>query len=1168
MSLGPTSDIVLSSGLNGWAIFGIIVGGLFLVVILWNAVSYIKAYPTRKASKHREKVCSTSRLYKELQKLNESKRSIKGKTFEYKKDAYVFIRTHKEWLAYSKEDFLAANKDLLEKDLFNLSLFQDDITIYKECVEKLWQKYKDDPESVNNSGLTKEEYSRLEEEVCRGIIIASPKQPRCDYKILVRCGYQGRKRTINVSQEDVESYLHPKPTVVIEKQTDSPAPQIVEPSPVDGDSTNTVGVGAETSSDDAKPSTVDEPSIAGDSPLAPELEKKTEPSVSAEETVLPSEVYIELPNGSKTKPIPSHFDDSFERFFQSIENLERPRVFWATLSKENKALVKFITFVVFTNDKRLMPINSIGVFSFRLRSPGGKNRSLFWFRKDRPNYLKLCYLEDFDGIEAKSIDAYWWEWDKIEKLVLQTLFSFSSWEENTKAAPLPTPAVEVPVDHVAKPVDDTAPAIQEKKADEPKVEAKQDIVEHVPSAHDLVLERFPNLDLDNPDSFYGQMTIYSKDIIDEITLLVSRLNKKIVPQNGKGSFGFGRSDDLENGFGWFGFRKRLGESVMFFYKNDRYSKAEPSTIIANKYQKDLIEETVRRIINIDFAKPVRKVAPVAPKPQETHAEEHIELKDFLGNLGDSERFYYNCSPDEKALIIMAANYSLSLNKEISFGNTKIYFGFKQKWARGDIFHYWYWFRRPDGKGFEFAYRRKQKDEEVLSLPIDPKDKSVGDTIKDIIKRLLLGEEIPETKPAMQPKTNAAITEKSNYIPITADLANGINKAGYFFATLPDEERQFIAGVIRYVKSHWGDISVDNTKNFIGFRKLVNDPSALFWFWFKKPAGYSLQFVYRESPTSLEKRTIILKGLSQNSVIGIIDKILPAKQPTVPTVEFPPQSAEPVNDDISPKPSEHEVDDFWERPFLYATDIMRKCGMKGAVATADITAVCTIHHYSYVGGVAFNNKYRSFSDAIYQSCVVNSDAKIYMYSNPYNCQQYDRAILRLLDELKLFDLGEGRYLTNQALHNDHGVSYAECHQFRDAVKKYLSKHRFFSLDSIRESCAECRFLEFSSSDRIILQFIHSVLGKGIKTLVTDQDSSKAVYSAEFGEKEIKEFFLFIMDGSDSMDIYTIKDRVEDLFGVNYNLDLIGKDSEKAGLYYSDDFEKVYKSKHYFYKEIQE
>ena len=112
------------------------------------------------------------------------------------------------------------------------------------------------------------------------------------------------------------------------------------------------------------------------------------------------------------------------------------------------------------------------------------------------------------------------------------------------------------------------------------------------------------------------------------------------------------------------------------------------------------------------------------------------------------------------------------------------------------------------------------------------------------------------------------------------------------------------------------------------------------------------------------------------------------------------------------------------------------------------------------------------------------------------------------------------------------------------------------------------MEYSSSDRIILQFIHSVLGKGIKTLVTDQDSSKAVYSAEFGDKEIKEFFLFIMDGSDSMDIYTIKDRVEDLFGVNYSLDLIGKDSEKAGLYYSDDFEKVYKSKHYFYKEIQE
>ena len=102
----------------------------------------------------------------------------------------------------------------------------------------------------------------------------------------------------------------------------------------------------------------------------------------------------------------------------------------------------------------------------------------------------------------------------------------------------------------------------------------------------------------------------------------------------------------------------------------------------------------------------------------------------------------------------------------------------------------------------------------------------------------------------------------------------------------------------------------------------------------------------------------------------------------------------------------------------------------------------------------------------------------------------------------------------------------------------------------------------------MQFVHSIFGRGVKTIVTDQDSSKAVFSTGLGEIEMTKFFTFIMENKRSMDIYAIKDRVETLFAVNYCLDLVGKDAERAGFFYSEDLEKVYKHKKDFYEEIKQ
>ena len=1237
MSSAQNVGRILSSGDVVWIIWLSILGLVVLAIAVPAVFGIVSNFSKRLANCRKRKVKLTSSLYKELELLNKSKKSIKGKEFTYQKGGYVFIRTFKEWQAYDKTNYLQNHRKEFQDDLLHLMLFLDDCTIYRESVSDAWLRWRQNPSSIAASGLSAKKYAKIEKEVCQAITLPIPPEPVLEYDILVECGYQRRKKHLLITRKEVEQFLAPATPIPAATPSDEPNTTTEEPILPVAEAETTISLVPENEPDEPAvlkpfPSSFEEyfdsaenlnsdgyfwldaseeerefilklardlyslqvevfplirEHIFGFRPM-PSADKETgsifwfqkpakgamiftylqsgewksiiadaehydevrvtafgllgmevtpevheDPVVSTEEETDSAPAPLQQTDksvvleGNLSNDEIGHSNAAFERYFASIDGLEEEIYIWQRLSEAERLLIKETARIVFESETQLIPKCRAAMFYFlRVTAEESGHRLLFWFKKPSGRPLIFTYRpspksEEYLQFSVKKDSM------KVIRPIAETLINGESvpyrlFEEATRR-----PAESVAVIN-----------------------------------HKEVLAKFPSLASSERSSFYKSRTDTSIHIIDKIILLAFSLSAKIAIDNGNTYLGFGRTDDLDNGFEWFGFRQRLGENLMFFYKEDRYSSKE-RFIIANIHQLSEISDTVRRLITEDLARPLRS----------KNLEQDIEKATSLPvsntpaavkepsknvNLNDKDLFFAKCTISEKNLMKSIMEFVASYDSSLSVTNTHRFLGFRRLPKNGvGTIPFWFWFAKGYGASLKFIYHPTQYATAKYEISVD---ESKLRLIENRIRKI-----VGPTRVSPVKKPN--LIENEFQIPKEIiDSVPSITTQSYFFETLSGGEKRLVVEVIYATKKLWDNVIAANTKNYFGFRTIGKNYSPYYWFWFSRPRGGAFQFAYRTTPTETEKTAITIKGDSLPEILDVLRK-LKGNDHLLPGNKNRP-SPSPVSDsNVRPMPVTPVS--IWDKPFLYATEIIKAHNLGKTVKTTDISALCTIHHFTYLeaGGVAFNNKYASFSDAIYQSKIVNSENKIYVYSNPYSSPAYDKALIKLQDELKIFDLGEGRYLTMKSLEADNGISYAEAHKLKERIKKYLDSHQFFSLDNLREYCADCRFLEIATTDRIMMQFVHSVFKRGVKTIIADQDSPKAVYSTGLGEVEIHIFFRFITENANATDIYTIKDRVETLFAINYSLDLIGKDAERAGFFYSEDLEKVYKNIKYFYEEIR-
>ena len=1132
MTIGPTYLILLSDSDIAILVAFIFIFGVTPIVILLCCLATSSERAKHKTERYEIAVRSHSKLLKEVAALNNGKRSIRGKVFFYSKTGYVFLRTQNEWLSYSASDYLRGHKADFQKDLLNLQLFIDDCTIYQECADKLRKKFAADPDSIQRAQVDKDTFTEIEERLFREMLLPIPDEPHLEYDITLECGYQKQKRHIIISQSEVEAFFsRPKP---VEIQTAAPEAE------AQGNEPETTNLAPEINSDespeqDAEPSVKEEvtESALTDEPPSEEetdnlVDSTATDSLATEEMAAPflnEALELRLSSADETKPEQELNGPSEEVLPDDLEtdtsnNPAVPVIPTIEDAKASALGAGHESCSASTDEPK--PEQEIDVASDDASSTAPNTNGLSDSTAAEAPIHRDAEIPTLNEATSNSADGP---------------MTIQGTDDQLAETPTATGNGDCPSDSVIT---------------EPQ------IVEETPiPVLDEAFERYFNSidDLDREDYFWARLSDDDRLSIKYVAKTVFDSRIDLLPANQVATFGF-RKRGVQSGHQplLFWFRKPHDAELSFsFRKGDDAFRCE--SIPAPLANSRAIQSVLLKLLD-GLSEPHQEIPAPEPTPV---PEQNTDIALPIDNLSDPKRFFYQCTTDEKDTIIRIANLSLSLEKTITFGNTTGYFGFKKKWGKGVATQYWYWFKKLAGKGLTFSYRETQDSTSVKHFLI-AEDKMRIEEAESIVRRLLTKGAVEEPKPPSPEPRKPASQER---VPEPVPNGIGMSNPNYFLAKLGNEEKAIVIKTIRYIEEHWKDYRPENTKNFLGYRK-ERKSSTPFRFWFSKPNGGSLQFTYHEKPDDPHKNGLVLWGDSIDPIIGILNRLLSDALPNPRSQKTKRASEEkPAPTRTKPNPDTG----FWESPFLYTSEIMRECGMTEIVPSGDIAAICTLHHFTYGAGVAFNNRYRSLADAIYQSKAMNSPGNIYIYSNPYNCQAYDRAIQKLLDELKLFDLGEGKYLTARGLQDDYGISSADCQDLRDKMKMYFQDNHFFTLDMVRSYCAGCRFLEFRAGDRVLMQFVHSIFGRGVKTIVTDQDSTKAVFSTELGEIEVRKFFVYVMDNANAMDIYAIKDRVESLFAVNYSLDLIGKDADRAGFFYSEDLEKVYKNKRYFYKEIQ-
>lgn len=198
-------------------------------------------------------------------------------------------------------------------------------------------------------------------------------------------------------------------------------------------------------------------------------------------------------------------------------------------------------------------------------------------------------------------------------------------------------------------------------------------------------------------------------------------------------------------------------------------------------------------------------------------------------------------------------------------------------------------------------------------------------------------------------------------------------------------------------------------------------------------------------------------------------------------------------------------------------------------------------------------------AYYKSII--SDVSVYRYSNPLNLDEYDNVLKSLMNELELIEVEPGTYVTKKNF-LDNGITDETITSFAETINNMGKERKYFSLEELNKTMADNPIVSYCGNNHQLLQFIRPI--KNIKIIDFKMGGHILTYSSSTNIRG--EFIEYIIGKNSKMNIYDIRDYVEEKFGINYSLDEIIADSKKTDYYYSDELETVYKTKQDYAMEV--
>ena len=210
-------------------------------------------------------------------------------------------------------------------------------------------------------------------------------------------------------------------------------------------------------------------------------------------------------------------------------------------------------------------------------------------------------------------------------------------------------------------------------------------------------------------------------------------------------------------------------------------------------------------------------------------------------------------------------------------------------------------------------------------------------------------------------------------------------------------------------------------------------------------------------------------------------------------------------------------------------------------------------------IILKNKYKTLT-SYYRDQVLQEE--VYRYSNPYNLDEYDNALKSLNYNLDIIDVGYGVYITKTNMIRN-GITDDVIAAFREKVIKSIKQFKFMSLQELMNFLKDDKVVSYCDGDKKqLIQFIKPIGEIGVNELF-----SGSYILGERSSKHYKgDFIEYIIGSHASMDIYDIHDLVKEHFDVEYSVEEIIRDLKHTSFYYSEEMEKVYKTKKVFVLEV--
>jgi hypothetical protein len=323
-------------------------------------------------------------------------------------------------------------------------------------------------------------------------------------------------------------------------------------------------------------------------------------------------------------------------------------------------------------------------------------------------------------------------------------------------------------------------------------------------------------------------------------------------------------------------------------------------------------------------------------------------------------------------------------------------------------------------------------------------------------------------------------------------------------------------------------------------------------------GFFLEEIWEESAAL---NSLIVSSL-QEDVPGGSSKGGPIFK-KLASLKFP--SFDFVFDDYFLLAASSRCDISFTEPYLPLVSSLKAFTDAGVGSPEDFWSLLSRNRYKIKGaeGYAIKSRYLDLADAIYRGKIVENSQEEYAYDNPDKLKKYDDAIKELIDDSYIFYESPGLYKTRISLASK-GILDSDLNSFQKDLKSFVAKNPIFTTYLIRKQFADSPVSSFIEDDTVLSRFLRAICH--YSQLCIDKETESYLCYTESFDDFIVRFFKKMMAGAVSVTIYEIRDAVLDQYGVTYNLDQIGKDAAKAGLYYSDELEKVYRKKTDYLMEV--